>query len=1169
MKNIRLANTILNFDTKDVTGEVVTIDNEKYYKIANYDRMPDFFMAVVSDSDLWMYISSNGSLTAGRKDRNNALFPYYTEDKIHDYRGKTGSTTSCLVDRDGHLFLWEPFAAHQESIYRLERNLYKSIYGNSIIFEEKNPDLEMTFRYGWHSSEKYGWIKRSQVESSGSRKVKIRILDGIRNILPYGVDYAFQNEYSNLLTAYRKNELLPESGIALFLLSSIPSDTAEPSEALRATVVWPAGTCTGSQFLISDRQREAFRRGERTETETDLFGSAGAYYTVTEYEIRPQAAMTWYFVADVNKDSSDVVNLDRFLRSTGNAAEILEAEITRGTVSLVRLVGAADGLQLSGDHLGDARHFSNTLFNIMRGGIFENNYDVSAGDFVHFVSQCNRGIHERHKVMLRGLPGILTRDALAGLLGKEGDPDLDRICLEYLPLTFSRRHGDPSRPWNRFQIEPKLPDGSRKTGYQGNWRDIFQNWEALCLSFPGYTESVIARFVNASTADGYNPYRISREGIDWERPAHDDPWAYIGYWGDHQLIYLQKFLEQSCSHNPGSLDRLLDEDIFVYASVPYRIRPVEQMIVNPKDTIVFDWNLDSQIGAEVGRIGSDGALLRRADGEIHRVNLMEKILCSLLAKIVNFVPGAGIWLNTQRPEWNDANNALVGNGTSVVTLCYLRRSLRFWINLLENSIAKEFNISGELAALLEKVSLLLSLNRQKLSEGFSESDRYDFAFRLGKVGSDYRQTIYESSFSGSKMKVSSVALCEFMKLMVKYADRSIDENRREDGLFHSYNLISFRDKRIAVRRLYLMLEGQVAVLSSGYPDPAMSLKVLDAMRSSTLYRPDQQSYMLYPFRQLPRFTDKNNIPPESVNRSLLLQKMIERKDSSIVTVDSEGGVHFNGSFRNEGLLSAAIDAVDADTYGKLPGEEKDLILSIYESVFDHQSFTGRSGTFYGYEGLGSIYWHMVSKLLLAIRETYAAAEAEVKAKPAAEPGAGAEAVDGDLLEKIREHYHSVKEGLGVHKSPALHGAFPVDAYSHTPAGAGAKQPGLTGQVKEDFISRLGELGVIIRDGMISFVPSMLRKEELLGVKEYFTFFDTGGNEKTIELEPGQLAFTLCQVPVIYSTGIPETVTVIFADGERKVIRGCIIDKLTSRMIFERSGKITEIRFATNHIRKSL
>ena len=51
-------------------------------------------------------------------------------------------------------------------------------------------------------------------------------------------------------------------------------------------------------------------------------------------------------------------------------------------------------------------------------------------------------------------------------------------------------------------------------------------------------------------------------------------------------------------------------------------------------------------------------------------------------------------------------------------------------------------------------------------------------------------------------------------------------------------------------------------------------------------------------------------------------------------------------------------------------EDGSRILDIYEEMFDHQSFTGRSGTFYGYEGLGSIYWHMVSKLLLVVEECF-------------------------------------------------------------------------------------------------------------------------------------------------------------------------------------------------------
>ena len=52
-------------------------------------------------------------------------------------------------------------------------------------------------------------------------------------------------------------------------------------------------------------------------------------------------------------------------------------------------------------------------------------------------------------------------------------------------------------------------------------------------------------------------------------------------------------------------------------------------------------------------------------------------MVSMLSKLSNFVPEGGIWMNTQRPEWNDANNALVGYGISVVTLCYLRRYIEF------------------------------------------------------------------------------------------------------------------------------------------------------------------------------------------------------------------------------------------------------------------------------------------------------------------------------------------------------------------------------------------------------------------------------------------------------------------------------------------------------------
>ncbi|MFM7157985.1 MAG: hypothetical protein ACKO0Y_09240, partial [Bacteroidota bacterium] len=141
------------------------------------------------------------------------------------------------------------------------------------------------------------------------------------------------------------------------------------------------------------------------------------------------------------------------------------------------------------------------------------------------------------------LPTHISIQELKGIVTTVNDSHLLRLASEYLPLTFSRRHGDPSRPWNRFSINTKNDDGSLKYDFQGNWRDIFQNWEALSHSYPLFVESMIYKFMNASTFDGYNPYRIQKNGFDWETIEEHNPWSYIGYWGDHQIIYLLKLLE--------------------------------------------------------------------------------------------------------------------------------------------------------------------------------------------------------------------------------------------------------------------------------------------------------------------------------------------------------------------------------------------------------------------------------------------------------------------------------------------------------------------------------------------------------------------------------------------------------------------------------------------------
>ncbi|MAZ92887.1 MAG: hypothetical protein CMF58_00555 [Lentimicrobiaceae bacterium] len=1132
----------VNTSTQDITGRFVDIGGLKYYQIQNYHEMPDFFMSIASDSDHWIFISSNGSLSAGRKDRNNALFPYYTVDEVHDYKDITGSITCLSIQKEDGEYIWEPFSNHSPKFYHITRNIYKSYLGNSIIFEEVNHDLGITFKYGWFNSEKYGFVKHSYIINDRSEKTTVKVLDGIQNILPYGVDYAFQNEYSNLLDAYKKNELVEDSTIGLFMLSSIPVDRAEPSEALKTTSVWSSGLDNDLKILLSRKQVCDFKAGKKMVTEKDIKASRGAYLINSTVVIKPGRQIDWMIVAEINQGPTDIIDLKSSLSESSKLKKAVLKDIAHGTSNLKKMVAFADGMQMTNNDLSYARHYTNTMFNIMRGGVFVNNYSIDINDFKNYVWSINRLVLKEFSHWLDDLENGLTSTSLIEKANKTENSDLIRIVYEYLPLTFSRRHGDPSRPWNIFSIETKKENGKINYNYQGNWRDIFQNWEALCLSFPEFIEGIISKFLNASTIDGYNPYRIMRDGIDWESPEPNDPWSYIGYWGDHQIIYLQKLLELSEDYHPGRMDSLLESDLFTYSNVPYRIKSYDKLIKNPQDTVEFDSELDKHIKSEVEYLGADARLLKTKLGDsIYKVNLTEKILATSLSKLSNFIPEAGIWLNTQRPEWNDANNALVGNGASMVTLYYLRRFLKFWQDKFTRVSINDASISEELATLFSTLNNIFSDNLEILDDPISDEERKTFTDSLGQAHWKYRNEIYNYGFSGEKVKVKIIDIKTFFNICIQYIDHSIEHNKREDGLYHSYNLVSFCNDKISIRNLYEMLEGQVAILSSGFLSSNDSLELLDALKSSKMFRPDQYSYMLYPDRQLPRFLEKNNIPKEMVNKSELLKKLVADNEKSIIDVDIEGNYHFNGEFRNVDLLEKSLDNLRHGFYSHMIEEEKDYILSVYEKIFDHQSFTGRSGTFYGYEGLGSIYWHMVSKLLLAIQENYFRALND---------GLG-----NDVTGRFKAHYYETKAGIGLYKSPDLYGAFPMDAYSHTPSNAGVKQPGLTGQVKEDVISRFGELGVRILNGSIYFKPSLLNPDEILDYNKTFEYFSVKGKLGRFELKAHQLGFTFCQVPIVYTFSDKDAVNVIFKNGSMEKMAGNMISKNNSDHIFKRTGKI--------------
>ncbi len=407
-------------------------------------------------------------------------------------------------------------------------------------------------------------------------------------------------------------------------------------------------------------------------------------------------------------------------------------------------------------------------------------------------------------------------------------------------------------------------------------------------------------------------------------------------------------------------------------------------------------------------------------------------------------------------------------------------------------------------------------------------------------------------------------------MALRWVDHGLRASRREDGLYHGYNLLVPVEASgggdagagggaeavggaragggggLAVRHLDQMLEGQVAMLSSGALTPTASLALLERLFASDLYDPERKSFVLYPVRSRPGFLERNVVDAAAAERVPLLREMLATGDRSLLGRDARGTVRFAGDLGNARDVERVLDQLAAGgPWAAAVARDRQAVLALYEETFGHQGYLGRAGVMYGYEGIGCIYWHMVAKLLLAVQEIH--------------QRAGVEGAPAAVREGLAAMYFRIRAGIGYEKSVTEYGAFPTEPYSHTPADGVARQPGMTGQVKEEILTRWGELGVRVEDGTLRFRPALLQASELLDAPRTMRCPATGAADRTLELPAGSLGFTVCTVPVIYrlATG-PARIRVALADGTETEAMGDRLPAELSAAVLGRTGAVRSL-----------
>ena len=100
-----------------------------------------------------------------------------------------------------------------------------------------------------------------------------------------------------------------------------------------------------------------------------------------------------------------------------------------------------------------------------------------------------------------------------------------------------------------------------------------------------------------------------------------------------------------------------------------------------------------------------------------------------------------------------------------------------------------------------------------------------------------------------------------------------------------------------------------------------------------------------------------------------------------------------------------------------------------------------------------------------------------------------------------------------------------------------QQPGMTGQVKEDIISRFRELGLRVADGALHIEPVLLREDEFC---------------------EGALRFTYCAVPFTYRKSSNRQIALRLSNGETVALPDHCIPAEWAAHLFARDGVVAEV-----------
>ncbi|CAD6879613.1 hypothetical protein [Methylomonas albis] len=808
-------------------------DNENCFMIEQYNDCAPFAsflpgIAGMHGRPAWVFYVNRGQAIAsfGVRNKDGAFLEFFPADKAYQLTPSRGFRTFLKVADDRQSLNYEPF--QRGAGPEVKQRLY--VTPHEVGVEEINPKLGLRLRadvFTLADAPVAGLLRRVEIANTSGKTMKIEIVDGLPQVLPYAMNQWILKFMSRTSEAFMRVEGVAEN-LPFYRLKVWPTDSPQVE------------TVIAGNFFVG------FLDGQHTRVIVDperIFGLAGDFS-------QPER-----FFDKQPLDFADQVSANQ----TPAAFQHLSLELQPGET---RVFYGVYG------HAGSREIFNQFLAETATPDYFVGKRETNRQLVEHISQRAFTAsalplfdAHARQCYLDNGLRGGFSMPV-------PGDAHL------YL---FGRKHGDLERDYNDFLLQ----DTPYSEG-NGDFRDVLQNRRMDLFFDPALDAKNIRYFFNLIQPDGYNPCALRNSRFALDAPQHfasyyprfpeleallrkefkyaelvqalesatdaesllhqilaqarevEDAEFDRGYWSDH-WTYLLDLLISYAAIFPDRLASLFLEKTYSFFDPTH-------FVVPRAEKYVLTANGVRQYGAVQYRPAKkaliDARKQRRyqvraesGQGEIVYTSLLGKILTLVANKLATLDPaGVGIEMEADRPGWCDALNGLPGIlGSSVNETIELKRLVDFTRNVVSDLHApcalplELANFVAQLHALLNHTDLTAELFWQE----------------SGALKEAYRQQVF-MGFAGAEQELAPGEIQSFLSLVTNYLDTAIDKARTTQGIvtYFSYEAEQYRELEGGGLVVTCFRQSSLPLFLEGF---VHALRIADSSQAHSLYKAVQHS----------------------------------------------------------------------------------------------------------------------------------------------------------------------------------------------------------------------------------------------------------------------------------------------------------------------------------------